>query len=62
MLLTLCIALVCSYVYGKISRNIKNSREFNKSISKTFQNTGFIFAGLFFASIMINILNWTNIS
>ena len=62
MLIILCISLVCSYVYGKISRNIKDNREFNKSISKTFQNTGFIFAGLFFASIMINILEWTNVS
>lgn len=62
MLILLCVSLICSYVYGKISRNIKDSREFNKAISKTFQNTGFIFAGLFFASIMINILNWTNIS
>ena len=62
MLIILCMALVCSYVYGKMSRNIKDSREFNKAISKTFQNTGFIFAGLFFASLMINVLDWTNIS
>ena len=61
MLIILCISLVCSYIYGKMSRNIKDNREFNKSISKTFQNTGFIFAGLFFASIMINILEWTNL-
>lgn len=58
----LCMALVCSYIYGKLSRNIKDSREYNKAISKTFQNTGFIFAGLFFASIMNGILEWTNIS
>lgn len=62
MLIILCISLVCSYVYGRVSRNIKDSREFNKAISKTFQNTGFIFAGLFFASIMLSILEWTNIS
>lgn len=62
LFIILCISLVCSYIYGKISRNIKDSKEFNKAISKTFQNTGFIFAGLFFASIMINILEWTNIS
>ena len=61
MVMILCMALVCSYIYGKISRNIKDSREFNKAISKTFQNTGFIFAGLFFGSIMITILKWTNI-
>lgn len=62
VLIILCIALACGYIYGKLSRNIKDSREYNKAISKTFQNTGFIFAGLFFASIMISILNWTNIS
>lgn len=61
MFIILCISLVCSYIYGKLSRNIKDSKEFNKAISKTFQNTGFIFAGLFFASIMISILEWTNI-
>lgn len=62
MLIILCIALACSYIYGKTSRNIKDNREFNKAISKTFQNTGFIFAGLFFASLMISVLDWTNIS
>lgn len=62
MVIILCISLVCSYIYGKVSRNIKDSREYNQAISKTFQNTGFIFAGLFFASIMINVLNWTNLS
>ena len=62
ILIILCISLVCSYIYGKLSRNIKDSSEFNKAISKTFQNTGFIFAGLFFASIMNSILNWTNLS
>lgn len=62
VLIILCISLACGYIYGKLSRNIKDSREYNKAISKTFQNTGFIFAGLFFASIMISILNWTNIS
>ena len=61
VLIILCISLICGYIYGKLSRNIKDSREYNKAISRTFQNTGFIFAGLFFASIMINILEWTNI-
>ncbi len=62
MLIILSISLVCSYIYGKVSRNIKDSSEFNRAISRTFQNTGFIFAGLFFASIMLSILNWTNLS
>ena len=56
------ISLICGYVYGKISRNIKNVREYNSAISSSFEGTGFIFAGLFFASIMLGILDWTNIS
>jgi Putative p-aminobenzoyl-glutamate transporter len=62
MVVFVVISLICGYVYGKVSRNIKNSREYNSAIAGAFQNTGFIFAGLFFASIMISILSWTNIS
>ncbi len=62
LVILLGMSLICSYVYGKISRNIKGTGEFNVAISKTFQNTGFIFAGLFFASIMLSILNYTNLS
>ena len=62
LVLFVVISLVCGYVYGKISRNIKNTREYNSAISLAFKGTGFIFAGLFFASIMLGILEWTNIS
>ncbi len=62
LVLFVVISLICGYVYGKISRNIKNAREYNSSISVAFEGTGFIFAGLFFASIMLGILEWTNIS
>ena len=62
LVLFVVISLVCGYIYGKISRNIKNVREYNSSISLAFKGTGFIFAGLFFASIMLGILEWTNIS
>lgn len=62
LVLFVVISLVCGYVYGKVSRNIKNTREYNTSISLAFEGTGFIFAGLFFASIMLGILEWTNIS
>lgn len=61
LVIFLGIALVCGYIYGNISRNIKSSKEYNKAISLTFQNTGFIFAGLFFFSMMMSILEWTNI-
>ena len=62
LVLFVVFSLICGYVYGKISRNIKNSREYNSAISLVFKGTGFIFAGLFFASIMLGILEWTNIS
>lgn len=53
--------MVCGYIYGKISRNIKNNKEYNQAISKTFENTGMLFATMFFASIMLSIFEWTNI-
>ncbi len=61
LLIFMGIALICGYIYGKVSRNIKSSKEYNQAISLTFQNTGFIFAGLFFFSLMISILEWTHI-
>lgn len=61
LLLFIMIFMICGYVYGRLSRNIKNTREYNKSISKSFENTGFLFAIMFFASIMISIIEWTNI-
>jgi len=61
LFLFIIIFMICGYIYGRISRNIKNAREYNKSISKAFENTGFLFATLFFSSIMINILDWTKI-
>ena len=62
LVLFVFISLVCGYVYGNVSRNIKNAREYNSAIADAFKGTGFIFAGLFFASIMLGILEWTNIS
>lgn len=62
LLILLMITMICGYIYGRISRNIKNTRDYNKSISKSFENTGFLFAILFFASIMLNIIEWTNIN
>ena len=61
LLLFVIVFMICGYIYGRLSRNIKNAREYNKSISKSFENTGFLFAILFFSSIMISILEWTKI-
>jgi len=62
IVLFVLVSLICGAVYGRFSRNIKSGKEFNKAISESFKGTGFIFAGLFFMSIMLGILEWTNIS
>ena len=62
LLVLLIIIMICGYIYGRMSRNIKNTREYNKSISKSFENTGFLFAIIFFYSIMLSILEWTRIA
>lgn len=61
MLIIVGIIMICGFIYGTISRNIKNSRDYSKALTKTFENTGYIFVLLFFSSIMIGIFDWTNI-
>ena len=55
------IMIVCGFVYGKISGNIKSSHEFSLGMSKTFENLEFMFVLLFFASQLLAIIEWTNI-
>lgn len=55
------ILMVCSYVYGKISGNIKNTTDYSVGLSKSFDNLGYVFVLVFFASQLIGILNWTNL-
>ncbi len=55
------IMMVSSYIYGRLSGNIKNSTEFSLGLSKNLENLGFIFVLMFFTSQMISILEWTNL-
>ncbi|MBP3461639.1 MAG: AbgT family transporter [Bacilli bacterium] len=55
------IMMISGFVYGKISKNIKNSHEYSLGLSKNFENLGFVFVLMFFTSVMISILEWTNI-
>ena len=57
----LIIMMICSGIYGAISKNLKNTNDFSVGLSKEFDNLGYIFILLFFSSLMISILNWTNI-
>ena len=53
--------MIAGFIYGKISKNIKNSHEYSLALSKNFENLGLMFVLMFFTSIMISILDWTNI-
>lgn len=61
MLIFLIIIMVCSFIYGKISKNIETSKGFTESLAKSLYNSGYLFALMFFASQMIAILEWTGL-
>jgi len=60
--LFLIIMMVCGFIYGYISRNIKDSNDYSLGLSKNFENLGYVFVLMFFAAQMISILNWTNLN
>lgn len=53
--------ILCGYVYGKQSGNIKNSHDFSLGLSKNFENLGLMFVLMFFISELIAIIDWTNL-
>lgn len=55
------IMLICGYVYGDISRNVKNTTEYSVGISSSFEKLGYVFILMFFTSELIGILEWTNL-
>lgn len=57
----LVITMICGFIYGFISGNIKNSTQYSVGLSKNFENLGYLFVLLFFVSQMIGILEWTNL-
>ena len=61
ILVILGILSLTGLIYGKISRNIKTFKDCSEALVSQFKNSGYIFAILFFYSIMVGILNWTNI-
>lgn len=62
MLLIIAILMVCGFIYGMVSRNIKNAGDYSKALTKTFEGTGYVFVLLFFASILYEVIDWTNFS
>lgn len=57
----LLIVMISSFVYGKISKNIKNSKEYGEGLFKRFDNIGPIFVVMFFSSQLIGLIEWTNV-
>lgn len=55
------MTMVCSFIYGYISKNIKNSTEYSVGLSKNFEGLGYVFVLLFFVSQLLGILDWTNL-
>lgn len=53
--------MMCGLIYGHISKNIKSSNDYSIGLSKGFDNVGYVFVLMFFASQMIAIFNWTNL-
>ena len=62
MFLIIGILMVCGFIYGTVSRNIKNSGDYSKALTKTFEGTGYVFVLLFFISILYEVIDWTNFS
>lgn len=61
MFILLLIAMICCGVYGYLAGNIKNSHEFSVDLSKSFDNIGYVFVLMFFASLLIGVLEWSHL-
>ena len=55
------IIMICSYIYGRISKNFKDNYSYGIGLSTGFSDLGYLFVLMFFTSQMIAILSWTNL-
>ena len=60
MALLIFVLMICGFIYGTVSKNIKNSSDYSKALTKSFENTGYVFVLLFFVSILYEVIDWTN--
>ncbi|MDD2435360.1 MAG: AbgT family transporter, partial [Bacilli bacterium] len=61
MYIIVLIMMICGFVYGYVSRNIKNSTEYSVGLSKHFEGIGYLFVLLFFTSQLVGLLEYTNL-
>ena len=59
--LFLIVTSLSSIIYGYVSKNFKSSHDFSFALSKEFDNVGYLFILLFLYSVLLGIINWTNI-
>lgn len=52
---------ICSLIYGWISKNFKNNHDFCWGFTKQFDNIGYLLLLLFLGSVLIGVIDWTNI-
>lgn len=57
----LIIMMICSGIYGFISGNLKDTNDYSVGLSREFDHLGYMFILMFFAALMVSILEWTNI-
>lgn len=60
MALLILVLMICGFIYGTVSKNIKNSSDYSKALTKSFENTGYVFVLLFFVSVLYEVIDWTN--
>lgn len=61
MFLFLIVIAIISLVYGFISKNFKNNHDFSWAFTKDLNNIGYLFILMFLSSILIGIIDWTNL-
>lgn len=61
VLIVSVILIVCGYVYGIVSKNIKESKDFITSLNHIFDSFGLLFILSFIFAQLISVIEWTNI-
>lgn len=61
VIISIGIMMVCGFIYGYVSKNIKNSNEYSVGLSKNFEGLGYVFVLMFFTAQMTSLLEWTNL-
>ena len=55
------IIMICSFIYGMISGNMKDNHEYGVGLAESFKDLGYLFVLLFFVSLMTSVLEYTNL-